>query len=211
MKLKDCDNCLVYGSDKKPLARDRAVMVEENVFRLYFGNYKLRNAKLKTIVDFYDGQQGLVRCQCDLVVKQKNAGQGLDGEWMAEGTISKVFDVVQRQKDLRVKVHIGLEIVSDDGTFTSGIVQNISAGGLYITTSYRMVPGQYFSFIYTFENEQRRVTARVLRVTRIASQSSYGYGCKFVELSPDDEADIRKFVYRKQIEKQLKRKDKIGY
>ena len=198
MKLKDCDNCLVYGSDKKPLARARAVMVEENVFRLYFGNYKLRNAKL-------------VRCQCDLVVKQKNAGQGLDGEWMAEGTISKVFDVVQRQKDLRVKVHIGLEIVSDDGTFTSGIVQNISAGGLYITTSYRMVPGQYFSFIYTFENEQRRVTARVLRVTRIASQSSYGYGCKFVELSPDDEADIRKFVYRKQIEKQLKRKDKIGY
>ena len=191
MKLKDCDNCLVYGSDKKPLARARAVMVEENVFRLYFGNYKLRNAKLKTIVDFYDGQQGLVRCQCDMVVKQK--------------------DTFQRQKDLRVKVHIGLEIVSDDGTFTSGIVQNISAGGLYITTSYRMVPGQYFSFIYTFENEQRRVTARVLRVTRIASQSSYGYGCKFVELSPDDEADIRKFVYRKQIEKQLKRKDKIGY
>lgn len=210
MKLKDCDNCLVYGSDRKPLVRARVVMVEENVFQLHFGTYKLKNAKFRTIVDFYDGQQGLVRCQCDLIVKQRRNLQGLDGEWIAEGTITKVYDIVQRQKDLRVPVHIGMEFVSDDGTYTSGVVQNISAGGLYIVTSYQMVPGQYFTFTYTFEREQRRITAKVLRVKRLPAQSSYGYGCRFLELAPDEEADIRKFVYRKQIEKQLKKKEKIG-
>lgn len=210
MKLKDCDNCLVYGSDRKPLVKARVLMLGDNVFQLHFGAYKLKNAKFRTIVDFYDGQQGLVRCQCDLVVKQRQAQLGLDGEWIAEGTIAKVNDVVQRQKDLRVKVHMSLEFVADDGTYTSGIVQNISAGGLYLVTSYRMVPGQYFTFAYTFENEQRRITAKVLRVKRLAAESSYGYGCKFLELSPDAEADVRKFVYRKQIEKQLKRKERIG-
>ena len=33
----------------------------------------------------------------------------------------------------------------------------------------------------------------------------YGYGCKFEELSPGEEADVRNFVYQKQIQRQLER------
>ena len=201
MKLKDCDNCLVYGSDKKPLARARAVMVEENVFRLYFGNYKLRNAKLKTIVDFYDGQQGLVRCQCDLVVKQKNAGQGLDGEWMAEGTISKVFDVVQRQKDLRVEVAMKAEFNSLTTGYFSGTIQNISAGGIFLLTSHALKKNELFSFHPRLGEGMVSLEAKVVRVGALV-KGEYSYGCQFVGISLDSEASVRKFVYMKQKERQ---------
>ena len=31
---------------------------------LFFSNYKLRSVRFKTVVDFYDNQQGLIRCYC---------------------------------------------------------------------------------------------------------------------------------------------------
>ncbi len=61
MRLKDCESCLVYGSDRKPLSRARVVELKENVLQLYFRISKLKAVRLKTIVDFYDGQQGLIR------------------------------------------------------------------------------------------------------------------------------------------------------
>lgn len=73
MKLTDCDSCLVYGTDKKPLSRARVEEVKENVLRLFFLSPRLRNARLKTIVDFYDRQHGRVRCLCEVILKKNPA------------------------------------------------------------------------------------------------------------------------------------------
>ena len=106
MRFKNCDSCLVYGSDRKPLCRARVSEVKEDVLKLYFNTPKLRNARLKTIVDFYDEQKGLVRCLCEVILK-KNPGFFDTGEpWMADCTVIKVYEEFQRQKDVRVKVKI---------------------------------------------------------------------------------------------------------
>ena len=129
MKLKSCENCLMYGSDKKPLARARVVEVEEDVLKLYFGIPQLRNARLKTIVDFYDPQQGRVRCLCDIDLKKNPRAYESGEPWMADCVILKIYEAVQRQKDLRVKVRMVQEFVADDGGVFLRNPYKISGGG----------------------------------------------------------------------------------
>ena len=201
MRLKDCESCLVYGSDRKPLSRARVTEVKENVLQLYFRSPKLKAVRLKTIVDFYDAQQGLIRTLCDMTLKKNPKVYEAGEPWMADCTLVKVYESFQRQKDIRVKVQIASEFVMSDGKYFSGTVRNISAGGLYMVTDQKMNSGQMFSFTYPFKAEPFRVNVRVLRVQEL--MGGYGYGCKFEELSPGEEADVRNFVYQKQIQRQL--------
>ncbi len=208
MRLKDCESCLVYGSDKKPLSRARVYEVKENVLQLFFSTSKLRNARLKTIVDFYDGKQGLVRCACDMTLKKNPKSYEAGEPWMADCTIIKIYETFQRQKDIRAKVQIATEFVVDDGRFVPGTIQNISAGGLYFVTTQQLIKGQNLSFVYKFKTDSHRVTARILRIQEL--RGGYGYGCQFRELSQNQEADIRNFVYVRQIQGQLERQKKHG-
>lgn len=203
MRLKDCESCLVYGSDRKPLSRARVTEVKEDVLQLYFRSPKLKAVRLKTIVDFYDAQQGLIRTLCDMTLKKNPKVYEAGEPWMADCTLVKVYESFQRQKDIRVKVQIASEFVMSDGKYFSGTVRNISAGGLYMVTDQKMNSGQMFSFTYPFKAEPFRVNVRVLRVQEL--MGGYGYGCKFEELSPGEEADVRNFVYQKQIQRQLER------
>lgn len=203
MRLKDCESCLVYGSDRKPLSKARVYEVKENTLQLFFGTPKLRSARLKTIVDFYDGQQGLVRCLCDMTLK-KNPKVFETGEpWMADCTLVKVYESFQRQKDIRVKVQMSMDFALDDNRLVPGTIQNISAGGMYFVTAQQLLKGQRLSFVYKFKDESYRVSARILRVQDL--HGGFGYGCQFIELTPGEEADIRNYVYKKQIRRQLDR------
>lgn len=202
MRFKLCDTCLVYGSDRKPLSRARVEEVNDKLIRLYFTSSKLRNARLKTLVDFYDGQQGLMRCLCEVVLKQNPQVTRFTEPWMADCVVLKVYETLQRQKDLRVKVHIGTEFRIDSGVLFPGVIQNISAGGLYFATGQRLNLKQEFVFQHAFRTEVSKVRARVLRIHNL-TQNGFGYGCQFINLTPGLEADIRNFVYNRQIELQL--------
>lgn len=206
MRLKDCDSCLVYGSDRKPLSRARVAEIRENVLQLYFRSPRLKAVRLKTIVDFYDGQQGLIRTLCDMTLKKNPKVYETGEPWMADCALLKVYESFQRQKDIRVKVQISKEFVMSDGRYFSGTIRNISAGGLYMVTDQNMNSGQIFSFSHAFRAEPFRVYAKVLRVQELAG--GYAYGCKFEELSPGEEADVRNFVYQRQIQKQLEKQKK---
>ena len=208
MKLTDCDSCLVYGTDKKPLSRARVEEVKENVLRLFFLSPRLRNARLKTIVDFYDRQHVRVRGLCEVILKKNPAYFETAEPWMADCTILKIYEVLQRQKDLRVDVHISLEFVRSDGKYFTGTIQDISAGGMYVITAHKLDMEQKFSFIYTFKHEKRIVDVKVVRIKEMGGGYGYGYGCRFIGLSPDTEADIRSFVYMNQIQKRLDKKKK---
>lgn len=207
MKLKACDTCLVYGSDKKPLCRARVVEVEEDRLRLFFGSSKLRRANLKTLVDFYDGHQGLVRCLCELRIRENMFFTRVTEPWMADCALLKVYEAVQRQKDLRVKVNIRTEFMTE-GRFFYGIIQNISAGGLFFVTMEDMIEGQFFYLKYRFKNNPCEVRGRVLRKQELP-RGGFGYGCQFVGTSLEAEADIRNFVYVTQIEKELERQKEL--
>ena len=200
MKFRDCETCLVYGTDNKPLSRARVETDSKDRITLYFNNYKLKSARFKAYVDFYDMQQGLMRAWCELVLC-KNAKKDMVEPWMANVKVLEVADVFQRQKDLRVRVNISTSFTTDDGRFFSRSIKNIRAGGFVLVTAQALQPDTKFSFTYRFDGELCKVTGKVLRA-RGATAGGFGYGCQFVRLLPETEATIRKFVFAKQVENQ---------
>lgn len=203
MRLRDCESCLVYGTDNKPLSKARVETGSDDSIRLYFSNYKLRSVRFRTFVDFYDMQQGLIRCFCEVLIRRNVHESALTEPWMADCSVIEINDVYQRQKDLRVRVHIPMEFSTETGEFFAGTIKNISAGGLFLVTSQAIKTGVCFSFHYRFEKELCRVNAKILRA-KGAVGGGIGYGCQFLNLSPETEANIRRFVFAKQREKQRK-------
>lgn len=204
MRLRDCEGCMVYGTDNKPLSKARVDLGNEDTIRLFFSNYKLRSVRFRTYVDFYDMQQGLIRCFCELVIRKNVHETRLTEPWMADCEVLEIDNIYQRQKDLRVRVHIPMEFSTDNGEFFSGTIKNISAGGLFLVTSQAIKTGERFSFTYRFDKEPCRVRAKILRA-KGAMNGGIGYGCQFQGLAAETEASIRRFVFAKQMEKQAGR------
>ena len=204
MRLKDCESCLVYGSDRKPLSRARVTEVKENVLQLYFRSPKLKAVRLKTIVDFYDAQQGLIRTLCDMTLKKNPKVYEAGEPWMADCTILEVKDSLQRQQDIRARVRIDISFESErHGTFY-GTIENISAGGFFVRTKMPLDRNELISFQYSFRTAVRLFKARVIRMQRMGDE--YGFGCRFIDLSENAEAVIREHVYKVLKEKERQRR-----
>ena len=201
MKLRDCDACLVYGTDNKPLARARVEVGKDGQIRLYFSTYRLKSIRYQTYVDFYDTQQGLIRCYCELVIRKNAQANRVNEPWLADCDILDVDSIFQRQKDLRVRVHIVTDFTLESGEHFIGTIRNISAGGIFLVTSQAVKTGEIFRFSHRFDKELCQIRARIIRA-RGAAAGGFGYGCQFIDLSSELEATIRKFVFAKQMEKQ---------
>ncbi len=173
MVLKDCEQCLVYGTDNRPLAKARAEVMDDDRVLLYFKYTKLRSIRVRAFVDFYDRTLGVVRCYCDLIIQNNTQANRLTEPWMAKCTIIKVQD-----------------------TF-----QNISAGGIFLLTSHALKKNELFSFHPRLGEGMVSLEAKVVRIGALV-KGEYSYGCQFVGISLDSEASVRKFVYMKQKERQ---------
>lgn len=200
MVLKDCSECMVYGPDGKRLSKARVVHTQSSIV-LYFNNYHMQDCRFKAIVDFYDWQVGLVQAGCALIIKRNPDFPEVVEPWIAECTILKVVKIVQRQRDIRVKVNIEVEFMSEAHGKFYGTIGNLSAGGLFFTSTQPLIQHEVITFKYKFRTLERKLSAVILWGKSIEKKGSYGYGCKFINLRGGDEAAIREFVYRKQIEK----------
>ena len=120
---------------------------------------------------------------------------------MADCDMLEIYEVYQRQKDLRIDVDMRTEFVTEKGWFFRGRIQNISAGGIFLVTPQVLKKNERFSFKGYFGREQYEVEAKVLRVSGLVG-GEFGYGCQFVGIPADTEAAIRKFVFAEQVKKQ---------
>lgn len=63
---------------------------------------------------------------------------------MADCDVLETYEVFQRQKDLREKVHMPVDATTEYGQAFSGTVQNISAGGIFLVTAQPLKVGARF-------------------------------------------------------------------
>lgn len=203
MVLKDCSRCLVYTPKGRRLGEARVVHTKDSV-SLFFDDEKLKDQRLRARVDFYDEQTGLIAAVCELVMR-RNPGFPEGGEpWMAECSILDIKDVVQRQRDIRAKVDIPIQCSSKKHGEFCGTIENLSAGGMHITTVQLLNKQEEFTFNYRFRTLERRFEAKTLWVKR-AGGGRYCYGCNFLHMTNGAEAAVRSFVFKKLLERQKDR------
>ena len=198
--LKKCSRCAVYNHKGKRLTEARVVHTN-NKISLFFTEYGLSDGRFKTRVDFFDERRGMIITLSEVIIHRNPSFPEEPEPWAAECVILDVKQVVQRQKDIRVKIKIDIKFRKcSDGSAFFGTVRNLSAGGLYMTTKKPLLKGEKIAFSYNFRTLERPFELEVIRVEQ-AGGKGYGYGCRFGGLTDGGEAAIRGFVYKKQREK----------
>lgn len=193
MVLKDCSRCMVYTPQGKPLG-GAAVVHTKDYISLYFEISGLQDIRMRTVVDFYDDRVGMIRAVCSLVVRRNPAFPETPHPWMADCEIIEVKDSLQRQQDIRARVKIHTSFASERHGAFYGVIENISAGGIYFKTSMPLDRNEMITFQHSFRTALRTFQACVIRMQRIGDE--YGYGCRFVDLNENAEAVIREYVYK---------------
>ena len=200
MRLRDCERCLVYGTDNRPLSRARVEIDNEMGIRLFFRNPKLRSVRFRTTIDFYDRSQGVVRCRCELVIQRNSYPNRMKEPWMADCEILDIEEIFQRQKDLRVKLEKELEFTSTVHGHFMGTIHNISVGGIMLYTEMPLTVDEEIEFRYCFLKREYEVKAVILREQEMIKKR-HVYGCQFIDLTKSAERDIRQFVFKQQLKR----------
>lgn len=199
MILKDCSTCMIYDADDKLLLKARVMSVESDITLHFEDDSSLGTDTERLRVDFFDSQIGCIRTYSRLVVRE-NADPWILEPWMADCEILEVIETIQRQKDLRVRLEKDLEFTSKRHGHFTGIVHNLSVGGLMLFTEMPLDVHEEISFRYCFLKREHEINAVVLREQ--AMQKKYHvYGCQFMRLTNSAEKDIRQFVFRQQLKK----------
>lgn len=197
MILKNCSSCVIYGSGEDVAIRSRVHFMDGKI-KLYFDDNDALEAHADRIrVDFFDSQVGYIKTFCELEIRENTDPYILEPR-VADCKILEILEVLQRQEDLRVRTNKEATFISDSHGSFSGVIQNISVGGLYMTTSTKMEIDEHFTFEFIFSKTAQEIEGKVLRET-IIRDNHFGYGCQFVRLPKNIEREIRQYVYRKQL------------
>ncbi len=201
MILKNCSSCIVYEPDSASeiLLRARVRCMEDKITLHFEDESGLSEHTDRLRIDFCDSQVGYVKTFSELEVR-KNTDPYILEPWIADCKILEMIEILQRQKELRVRMAKESTFISENhGRFT-GTIQNISVGGVYLTTNTRLDIGEHFEFEYSFMKKPQEMQASVLRET-VIRDDYFGYGCQFANLPKSAERDVRQFVYRQQLNK----------
>ena len=157
---------------------------------------------------FYDPVNGLVTCKCRLSLPIVLPGRELCS---LRCEVQNRLASRQRRQDVKVSVQINVMIHS---SFEPGdtvrvpelgypaVIDNISAGGVYLRTSLPLAVGRRIWFTIRPAGEEMTLSAQVLRIERAAGKPGqgrmFGYGCKFINLLSRQETILRSFVFQEE-------------
>lgn len=199
MILKNCNTCIINGAEADVRVKARVNCIDERIILFFDDNNVLGMKTDRLEVDFCDSQVGYVKTFCELEIR-KNTDPYILEPWSADCKILEMIEILQRQKELRVRLVKEANFISEKAGHFTGVIQNISVGGIYLTTNTRLAVDDEFQFQYYFTKTPQEIRAAILRETLIRD-NHYGYGCKFIDVPKSVEREIRQFVYRQQLNK----------
>jgi len=146
-------------------------------------------------VVFYDPLMGVVHCLCTLsspIITDDHLSRSY------RCNILERLSQEQRREDIKVPLSVRVEITLNDQQ-APATVDNISAGGVHLTTTLAARVNDRFTFEFPEAGLSVPLVAQVLRVECHLDrrhQPVFGYGCRFVDLPPRQEAALRSYVFK---------------
>ncbi len=195
MVLYHCAVCTVYESGDEVQKRISVKCNGEQITLLLKSEQELSDAS-RVRIDFFDSKMGCVKTYCEITVR-KNTDPSVAAEWAADCEILETIEIVEGRRSIRAQMEKEVRFcVHGQGEF-SGIIQNISEGGIYFITAKRLSCGDSVRFSYCFSEKEHSMEVTILR-EEIFRNGRYGYGCQFLVLSREAQRDIKQYVYLRQ-------------
>lgn len=204
-----------FNEEAKILALDntlisvaRFIKKEENIIHLAIGTENVPNFHQEVYVILTNEVYGLFTYRCitqDIVISKSQSSK--KRYYFAQFYVNENVSVVQRRRDIKVKVKLyiiismkdiyGKELSETEKVEHKVLVKDISASGMFFVSKTQFSPGQKFDFIFDQTNMPFLIQAEIVREQKDGEY--IGYGCKFLDLSPSRESIVRQYVYKMQI------------
>lgn len=190
-----CKKAEIPGNKKRPAIRASVATAPTGGMLLSLPRAIELDTRKPMEVLFYDPVLGLARCRCRLFAPVPM------GEMRAyRCEVLEKLSNNQRREDLKIALTIPTQVTYDDTIFPATIL-NISAGGVLLVASLPAKPGELLSFRFPKTNPPIPLTAKVLRVDLRPPQGgklTYGFGCKFINLNPQNESLLRSYIFQEE-------------
>ncbi len=122
----------------------------------------------------------------------------VDDQLIIEATRAAATHTDNRN-DFRVPVDLTVDIVSPSLSDSCSVrIQNISAGGIFFISHEDFERGMFFSFALPLPNFHNLLVARIVNRVPGSADGVMGYGCQFLSLPGDAEAELRKYIFQVQ-------------
>lgn len=211
--FKECEKACIYTLEGAFIAEAKVVNLEQETMGLIFEEQDVEKISPQSVIVFYDDVEGLVTCRCRLSAAQKAGAEMGENVYQVVCQIDETLSTEQRRRDL--KVHVSFPVTLETGDAAGKAVhidanaKNISVGGIGLESSVQMKENQVFSFL--FENELGSARLKACILWSKQEQNEYGtplwlYGCRFFDMTDNEEALVRKFVFQQQLKKRKTRR-----
>lgn len=196
--IKNCRKCHILDSQSgSPLCEADVLITKSDEIELTFSGWKpdLKSVYKQPVI-FYDSVNGLVTCSCNLCEIRPLTEKA--GFYHAVCQIESVQDLMDRHEDFRLTLSLAVTIQYLDAhgrkNSTVGLTKNISAGGIYVMTAEKL-PSKDIVLHFIQNVLPISPRAAVLR-EELLENGKYGYGCRFVQLSPYTESLLRGYIFQ---------------
>lgn len=195
MVLNNCTVCAVYGPGQGEQKRVQVKCSGEQIILLLKREQELSDtAKIR--IDFFDSQIGCVKAYCGLSVR-RNYDASIQAPWLADCDILEVAEIVEGRRSLRSGMEKETLFTGPGQESFTGVIQNISEGGIYFITRTRQQCGDSADFSYCFVEKEYQMRVNILR-EEVFRDGRYGYGCQFMEYPKGAERDIKRYLHMRQ-------------
>ncbi len=217
MKLAHCKNAIIHKvSNDVEVCKAKVVSMNGDDSVLLFEERYIDNLDSEADVVFLDELHGLVSYRCSLSNPKKNFEKGVPIVTIDCHAHTKL-KAINRRGDYKINLMLPIEIklppeieVPEDfpdkniinGNMVKGHAQNLSAGGIYISSLFKFPSQIDISIRLSLPGGKvLDLPSTILRVDEIDDEKGYGYGCRFKKIGSSTESAIRNFVFKRQMER----------
>lgn len=202
----ECKKACIYTFAGSLLAEVEVLDGNKEAIELIIKEEDIWNISGETMIEFYDGKQGLVTCKCRISGMTKLADQTA---YRATCKIVKMVSENERRQALKVRIEqpVTIEASEDSGQIIhiQAEIKDISQGGVGFESKESLNEDQSFSFLINTSYGLLRLKGCVLWKKDFIDDNEelcYRYGAQFLEMTPHQESIIKKFTLSERLKKQ---------
>lgn len=202
----ECKKACIYTFAGSLLAEVEVLDGDKEAIELIIKEEDIWNISGETMIEFYDGRQGLVTCKCRVSGMTKLVDQNA---YCATCKVVKLVSENERRQALKVSTEqsVTIETSEDSGTVLHihAEIKDISLGGVGFESKENLKENQPFSFLINTIYGCVRLKGCILWKKESIDEKEelyYRYGAQFLEMTPHQESMLKKFTLSERLKKQ---------
>ncbi len=237
MELRNCHKAEIFDLSDQLICEAEVTRASYEGYRLIVPReFELKEKTELYHVVFYDGVAGLIHTICVLgdalniskekqsvmcMVREERGNEQRRRDLKVPAEVGIEVSCVRRPAEpAAISTELTIEVSfahprADMKRLPARIpakTRNISAGGVYFVCGCCLPVGAHVQFQLHEASRPLQLTAKILRTETFEPEGDgpvqYGHGCQFIQMKPNAEAELRSYIFRKELEQRKRGRER---